>query len=778
VSVMTARHIVLYFLWAILLWSSASIPVSAKDKPDVVKSAIARLALRVPRIERAPTLEDFAGMKADAFAATMAHAEKFIQSDPVDGNPASQETRAYLGYDQQNLYVVFVSMDKQPGLIRAHMTRRENAFDDDYVEITLDTFKDQRRGFIFWANPLGIQAEGLWTEDNGSDWSWDTVWNTSAKRTDGGYLVIMAIPFRSLRFSPAELQQWGITLRRCIQRNNESAYWPRVSSKISGRLNQAGELNGIEKISPGRNMQFIPYGIARSYRAVDNRNLDPTTGDVMPVYGGKRLGGDVGLDAKMVVKDSLVLDVTAKPDFSQVESDEPQITVNQRFEVFFPEKRPFFLENSSYFDTPINLNFTRRIANPDYGIRLTGKKGHYTIGTLFADDAAPGKEVPHGDPVDAKKAYFGMFRLNRDIFSRSTIGIIYTERNFSSGFNRVGGIDGTFKWKQNWIAQFQGVVSSTRWLDGTYHAGPSLLGYFGRDGRKLSFNTLYINNAAGFETQTGFFRRQGIQRFSHYINYRWRPEGKRLVSFGPNLFQLQLYDKTGNRLDSDFNPSFDFNFKRNTYVSSFWDIARTKLRPQDYSNLPGDRDYSNNDVGIAFGTQYWKQLNLDVTMWNGRSVNYDPLSTAVPIPGQSSNVRATVIVKPMDKLQITNSYLLARLRTLSGASIFDSHTIRSKWNYQYNRELSFRVIAQYSSVLANPLYANPVSLAPAKGLNGDFLVTYLVHPGTAVYLGYNSNLQNPDPTFVSTGSPASVAPNRFVNDGRVAFIKVSYLFRY
>jgi hypothetical protein len=136
---------------------------------------------------------------------------------------------------------------------------------------------------------------------------------------------------------------------------------------------------------------------------------------------------------------------------------------------------------------------------------------------------------------------------------------------------------------------------------------------------------------------------------------------------------------------------------------------------------------------------------------------------------------AAVIVKPMEKLQITNSYLLARLRTLAGESNFNSHTIRSKWNYQCNRELSFRVIAQYNTVIANPLFT---SIAPAKGLNGDFLVTYLLHPGTAVYLGYNSNLQNPDPTFVNTGTPASVAPNRFVNDGRVAFIKVSYLFRY
>jgi hypothetical protein len=743
----------------------------AKSPDEAIKPAIVRMALHVPRLERAPTLEDFAGMKPDAFAAKMAHAEKFIQSDPVDGNPASQETHGFLGYDQLNLYLVFISIDAQPGLIRAHMTRRESCFDDDFVEITLDTFKDQRRGFIFWSNPLGIQAEGLWTEANGEDWSWDTVWKTSAKRTDAGYVVLMSIPFRSLRFSPADLQDWGITLRRGIQRNNETAYWPRVSSKISGRLNQAGSLQGLDKISPGRNMQFVPYGIARSYRTLDDRNLDPITRDVMPVFGGKRLGGDVGLDAKMVVKDSLVLDATVKPDFSQVESDEPQITVNQRFEVFFPEKRPFFLENSSYFDTPISLNFTRRIANPTYGIRLTGKKGPYTIGTLFADDAAPGKRVPHGDPLEGKKATFGMFRLNRDIFSRSTIGVIYTERNFSTGFNRVGGVDANFKWKQNWVAQLQGLVSSTRWLDGTYHAGPAMLAYLGRDGRKLNFNTLYQNNAEGFETQTGFFRRQGIQRFSHFINYRWRPEGKRLVSFGPNFFQLQVYDKAGNRLDYDYNPSFDVNFKRNSNVGMFWDMGRTKLRNRDYSSLPGDRDFSNNDVGFYGSTQYWKQLNLDFTFWGGRYVNFDPVNGFAPTPGSTRNARATVTVKPMDKLQITNSYLLASLRTPQGANIFNSHTIRSKWNYQYNRELSFRVIAQYSSVLSNPAFT---SIAPAKGLNGDFLVTYLVHPGTAFYLGYNSNLQNPDPTFTGT----NIAPNRFVNDGRVAFIKVSYLLGY
>ena len=145
---LSVRRAAQYLLAMLLLFSTSY----AKDRNEVAKPSVVRLALKVPRIERAPTLEDFAGMKPAAFAASMVHAEKFIQSDPVDGNPASQETHAFLGYDQQNLYVVFVSIDTQPGLIRAHMTRRESCFDDDYVEITLDTYKDQRRGFIFWSS--------------------------------------------------------------------------------------------------------------------------------------------------------------------------------------------------------------------------------------------------------------------------------------------------------------------------------------------------------------------------------------------------------------------------------------------------------------------------------------------------------------------------------------------------------------------------------------------------------------------------------------------------
>ena len=257
--------------------------------------------------------------------------------------------------------------------------------------------------------------DGLWTEGMRSqyDRSFDTVWQSRGALTDQGFVVWIAVPFKSLRFPPTLHQTWGIAFIRWITRNNESATWPWISTRIEGRLNQEATLEGLTHISPGRNVQAIPYASMRSFRALDQR--DPNN----PVFTSEDAKFDAGLDTKFVVKENLALDATVNPDFSQVESDEPQVTINRRFEAFFPEKRPFFLENPNYFDTPINLVFTRRIVDPQFGVRLTGKQGPYAIGALVADDQSPGEIVPPEDPVAGKRAFFGIFRLSRDIFRQS-----------------------------------------------------------------------------------------------------------------------------------------------------------------------------------------------------------------------------------------------------------------------------------------------------------------------------------------------------------------------
>jgi len=339
-------------LTCVVLWAPGSAEAQAPGR-------LAAPELYIPHVERPPTLEDFAGMRPSREVdGKLARVEGLIQRTPRDGQPASQRTEVYLGYDDENLYVIFVCFDSEPERIRARLGRREDVFSDDVVEVMLDTFNDKRRAYAFVTTPRGIQRDAIWTEGQGFDGSFDTLWHTRGQITDAGYLAWFSIPFKSLRFPSTPQQTWGVILRRDIPRVNESSHWPHVSSAVEGRLNQAATLRGLEHISPGRNLQFIPYASFRSFRAPDFR--DPA----QPRFAEEAGEVQAGVDAKIIFQDSLVLDITANPDFAQVESDEPQVTVNQRFEVFFPEKRPFFLENAGYFKTPFNLVFTRRIADP------------------------------------------------------------------------------------------------------------------------------------------------------------------------------------------------------------------------------------------------------------------------------------------------------------------------------------------------------------------------------------------------------------------------------
>ena len=285
-----------------------------------------------------------------AWQGKLAQAKGFRQRVPSDGAAVTERTEAYFGYDEKNLYAIFVCFDSDPQQVRARMSRREDVFDDDFVELMLDTFNDHRHAYAFFSNPLGVQADAFWTEgpdpDANFDMSFDTVWNSAGRVTDRGYVTWMAIPFRSLRFASSNPQTWGILLARDLPRKNEKAFWPQYSSRILGRLNQTGHATGMEKISPGRNVQLIPYGIGRSFKQIDQTNPS----DVF--YSQRTAFGQAGLDAKLVLKDKFVIDATINPDFSQIESDQPQITVNQRFEVFFPKRDRFFKKTRTIFKLP------------------------------------------------------------------------------------------------------------------------------------------------------------------------------------------------------------------------------------------------------------------------------------------------------------------------------------------------------------------------------------------------------------------------------------------
>jgi len=741
----------------------------------------------IPRLPRPPTLEDFAGMRPNSeVEGKLAKVEGFTQRVPSNGQPASQRTEVYLGYDEQNLYVVFVCFDSEPQSIRARLGRREEVFSDDYVEVMLDTFNDDRRAYAFLSTPLGLQRDAIWTEDRGSDGSFDTLWHTRGQITDAGYLTWFSIPFKSLRFPSTPQQTWGVILRRDIPRVNESSHWPPVSSAVEGRLNQAATLRGLESISPGRNLQFIPYASFRSFRAPDFRH------ESQPQFTEAAGEVEAGLDAKVIFKDSLVLDVTLNPDFAQVESDEPQVTVNQRFEVFFPEKRPFFLENADFFQTPFNLVFTRRIADPRLGARLTGKLGPYAIGAMMADDEAPGKLAPPGDPLHGKRALVGIFRGSRDIFRQSRLGFIYTGREFENSFNRVGGVDGRLKFGENWVVDFQGLTSWTRELDATRSAGPAYEIQAERSGRQFHYFTSYTDISPGFQTQLGFVPRTDVRHWAQFVSYDFRPEGKWLIAWGPKSGTEVVYDHSGRRLDLTQDTELFVELTGQTYFLLLYNWDRERLRPADFSALPEDRDFQRNRKGLGMETSYLDWLTVG---WNyswGTRINIVPPEGQEPSLADLTAATGVVTLRPLTPLRVENRYLHTRLTDRGdGRNVFNNHILRSNWNWQFTRELSLRVILQYDALLANP---DHTALHTRKNFNADFLLTYLLHPGTAVYIGYNGNAQNLDPGLflcqgpgmarpdcpgLAEGSTALLRPReRFINDARQFFVKVSYLFRF
>jgi hypothetical protein len=746
----------------------------AASSLQTVTTALAKtdkITFTIPSITGAPALENFLQMKPRGHVEEqMLKIEGFIQQEPKDGEPASQRTEVYVAHDENNVYAVFLAFDNEPDKVRAHVNRRENVFNDDIVEIMIDTFQDEQRAFAFVANPLGVQWDALWTEGPGFDESFDTLWHSDGRLTDQGYVVSMTIPFKSLRFPSTADQSWGVVFVREIRRGSfERSFWPRVSSRIEGRLNQAATLHIEESISPSRNIQLIPYGTYRTFRLLDQNH------ESGPGFASDAADPAGGLDAKWVFKDNMALDLTANPDFSQVESDRPQVTVNQRFEVFFPEKRPFFLENANFFNTLSNLVFTRRIADPQFGLRLTGKAGPYALGAILIDDQAPGRRVAEDDPLHGKRAGFGVLRVSRDILSQSRVGLIYADREFKGSYNRVGGVDGRIKFNQNWTSSFLGVMSATKTQGGERFSDPAFNVSVNRNGRQLNSHFHYIDIHPNFNTETGFVPRTDTREFHTFHSYRFRPERSFLISWGPNFFVQQIRDHDNLRLDQSIGPDLVLDFTGQTQLIIGYQKIRERLRPRDFAALTRNVDFERDLFVATFKTSFIDQLSFDSRLEFGTGINFLPTSGTAPFLADRRTGDVELSLLPSSKFRVDNNYIFSELdERHSGTRIFKNHILRTRLNWQHNRRFSLRLILQYNVTLANQALT---SLQTTKNFNVDFLVTYLVNPWTALYVGLNSNYQNLD--LISSGDTRVLnrTRNSFLNDSRQLFVKYSYLLR-
>jgi hypothetical protein len=745
---------------------------------QVAPPAAAGSLLAIPRLAAPPPLERFvrlAGADGDPSdcpeSVCGVRVSDFRQREPGDGTPVSRATYAYLSYDDRNLYVVFVCFE-EPGMLRARMVRREDIFSDDRVGVFLDTFNDRQRAYAFVANPFGIQLDGITTEGQGTDYSFDTLWHSQGRITSRGFVVWMAIPFRSLRFSGDSVQTWGISLGRLIPRNSEASYWPYVTRRKNSFVAQFARLEGLERISPGRNLQFIPYGLfARA------RTLAP--GGVPPAEPGfvRETEARGGLDAKVVLRDAFTLDVALNPDFSHVESDEPQVTINQRFEVFFPEKRPFFIENTGFFQTRQNLFFTRRVVDPQFGARLTGKVNRWAIGLLAIDDRAPDRTAPTSGLAangSGARAAIGVGRLQREFGRQSNAGMLITTWHRGDTRSTVYSTDTRISLDPNWFFSGQISVSDDRAADGARRIGAAGLAEIAHSGRHMRYFSRYVDRSPEFIARLGFVPRVDVRLMEHFADYTWRPEGRRLHSHGPSVYTLANWDRRNRVQDWIVRTGYGFAFTGQGSLT---------VEHTESLELFQELKFRKRVTGMSFETEWLSWLGFYSGYSLGREVNFFPAPGLAPFVADSTGGFARLDFRPLPQLRVEQSYIYSRLATgaepsLAGVpantSIFNNHLTRTRVHYQFTRELSLRAILDYSAVLPN---SDLVGLERSKRLGADFLLTYLLNPGTALYVGYTDLYDN---LALDPGSPAGLRRTRSptTSTGRQFFVKMSYLLRF
>ncbi len=774
--------------------TSAQVNKDQQGKPTVTPSSPPRAVrpgnsdMTVPLIDKPLTLSDFEGMEPrPELHDRLARVSGFIQNEPTDGAAATERTVVWLARTRTTLYVVFVCFDDKPGLIRSHLARRENILNDDNVVVLLDPFQDRQRGVEFRVNPAGVQADAAWTEANGEDYSYDLVWDSDGRITKLGWLGLFAILFRSLRF-PANGTTWGVVLARNLPRNSEADLWPRVAKNVSGILSQEGTMYvpGMEGVTGSHNVQINPYVLGQNEHTLET--LDPND----PHFSTRNAEATAGGEAKAVWKDAIVFDATINPDFSDVESDQPQFTVNRRYPVYFPELRPFFLENASYFSTPMNLLYTRNIVRPEYGGRVTGKVGHTNLGLLAIDDREPGETVPPDDPLFEKRASAYVARVSQDLGKGSNVGLMYTDEEFGGGWNRIGGADFTWRANKNWTVLGQMVESSTHpseiesgaeiFPDG-YGAGPASDVQVQRNGHAFNLFDEYVDVSAGFESTLGFFQTSNIRSDHLHANYQWFPKKSVIQSFGLETNQNVAFDHAHNRVYhySTFDPFW--LLPRNIVLAPLVGQNSDTVGPQDGYAMPASENFTENFGGVVARGQPWAQLNFNLQCLRSGNVNYNPPRGQTPFLMDQQTVSALVSINPLRQLTADNTYLLDRdFNAHTNAFVYESQMFRTKLNYQFTRALSARVIVEYDTTLTNPA---ETSLVRTKQVQTQALLTWLPHPGTVVYVGYNSDLQNYDHMLCTRvggrcdpSQPILPRGPGYLNDGRQFFVKASYLLRF
>ncbi len=749
--------------------------------------------MRAPRIEAEAAID---GVLDEAAWARAANLTGFSQYMPVDGRAAADSTEVLVWYAPTGIYFGVRAYEAH-GVANATLADRDRIDTDDHIQILLDTYNDRRRALVFGVNPLGVQGDGVRNEGTtGSaggpgaggrfdnvDLNPDFVYESRGRLTEFGYEVEVFVPFKSLRYQRVDPQTWAINVIRKVQHSGYEDTWTPARRANASFLAQSGTLDGMTGLKRGLVMDVNPFATGKALGAPAVRGWHY---DVTP---------EVGVNGRWGITPSLTASATLNPDFSQVEADVGQVTVNERFAVFFPEKRPFFLEDIEQFDTPNRLIYTRRIVNPLGGAKLTGKAGRLNVGALSAVDDRMTSLSEDDHP------WFNLLRLRYDVGENSTIGGAYTDRIDGNNYNRVASVDARLVFAKLYYAQVQIAQSFTR-IAGTEVQGPLWEVTADRTGRNWGFRYSVTGIHRDFVAQSGFVPRTGIVR----------PDiTNRLTAYGAPGALLENWTAFF-RMDGvwDYDDFFDLRSPLETQVAATnfftlrggwhpsitpaWETAA--FDPEFYANyyvestegavtdtvsftVPG----RVNDVlslGASISTPEFPGFSASVGAEFGKAVAYFEPSRA-----DHRAFNATLTWRPTGQLRAELRYVYDALnRERDGTRLSTAHIPRLKIEYQISRPIFVRFVGQYIAqkrddlrdpetddpiLLFDPVNEEfiPAAAVAANDLRVDWLFSFRPTPGTVVFVGYGASLTEAE-AFGFGGLER-------VRDG--FFVKLSYLFR-
>ncbi|MCX6558894.1 MAG: DUF5916 domain-containing protein [Candidatus Aminicenantes bacterium] len=688
-----------------------------------------KMRLEIPRLSAAPRIDGF--IEPGIWEKEALRLDNFVQLSPKAGEPTTMKTIAYVGFDAKAVYFAFRCIDPEPKKLRASITRRDGCLDDDWIIVFLDTFNEKRRAATFGVNPVGVQMDFVRIEEGGNDNmddSWDTDWNSEGRIDDQGYTVELAIPFKSLRFPDQDEKVWGLTLARNIPRIGEIGMWPSFSRDIPGLIAQSNPIVIRGSVERGNNLELMPVATALKRE-------------------GSGIDFQPGLNLKYGLKSDLTLDATINPDFSHIEADAPQIDINLRYALRYQEKRPFFLEGMEIFNFPdIEMVYTRRITDPLWGAKVTGKLGGMTYGVLSAYDQHPTEslwDVHNGGGSGDETALFNIVRVKTDIFNKgSYLGFCLADKEIDGSWNRVAGVDGQWRFADKFFVSFQALASKTSWDGDTTDLAPALYGEAYYFNKNYSFGGFWRSIHPDFEASSGFVNRTDYRSAGAFANLRLYPDK-------PYLNQVQLHLEAGQR-----DGYFD------SITQDTWLRAQTQLRFTEFNQLimsveNGLERYAETDFHrTVFQLQgqsnivKWLPFNLFAEI--GDTINYDPEDAYL---GWGVTYGVGLNFKPSKRLQLGLDYSRSTFwKTKAGEQVWDFNVFHTRSTYQLTKSLSLRAIFDYN------LYY--------KQIFGSFLVSYVLRPGTVFFVGYDSNYER-----------GLLAPTRYDRRDYSVFVKFSYWWR-